>query len=88
VLLDFTTETEINRLPQVVAQLQQPVYFLAGAKDKIMEPKYVRHLASFHPLFQSCGENAIEIPECGHLAMLEQTEMVAEQIRAIVAQYK
>lgn len=87
-LLDFTTEIEVNRLPQVVAQLQQPVYFLAGAKDKIMEPKYVRHLASFHPLFQACGENVIEIPECGHLAMLEQTDLVAEQIRAIVTQYK
>lgn len=87
-LLDSTTETEINRLPQIVSQLQQPVYFLAGDKDKIMEPKYVRHLASFHPLFQACGENAIEIPECGHLAMLEQTDMVAEQIRAIVTQYK
>lgn len=87
-LLDSTTEAEINRLPQIVSQLQQPVYFLAGDKDKIMEPKYVRHLASFHPLFQACGENAIEIPECGHLAMLEQTDMVAEQIRAIVTQYK
>ncbi|MGL5927230.1 alpha/beta fold hydrolase [Chroococcidiopsis sp.] len=87
-LLDSTTETEINRLPQIVSQLQQPVYFLAGDKDKIMEPKYVRHLASFHPLFQACGENVIEIPECGHLAMLEQTDMVAEQIRAIVTQYK
>jgi len=87
-LLDFTTESEINRLPQIVAQLPQPVYFLAGDKDKIMEPKYVRHLASFHPLFQACGENAIELPECGHLAMLEQTDLVAEQIRAIVTQYK
>jgi pimeloyl-ACP methyl ester carboxylesterase len=87
-LLDFTTETEIIRLPQIVAQLSQPVYFLAGDKDKIMEPKYVRHLASFHPLFQACGENVIEIAECGHLAMLEQTDVVAEQIRAIVTQYE
>lgn len=87
-LLDFTTEAEINRLPQIVAQLSQPVYFLAGDKDRVMEPKYVRHLASFHPLFHACGENAIELPECGHLAMLEQTDLVAEQIRAIVTQYK
>ncbi len=87
-LLDCTTEEEVNRLPQVVCQLKQPVYFLAGAKDKIMEPKYVRHLASFHPLFQSCGDNVVEIPHCGHLAMLEQPNVVATQIRAIVAQHE
>lgn len=87
-LLDSTTEEEINRLPQVVSQLKQPVYFLAGAEDQIMEPKYVRHLASFHPLFQACGDNVIEIPNCGHLAMLEQTDLVAAQIRFIINQHK
>ena len=50
-LLDSTTEAEVHRLPQVVARLKQPVYFIAGAQDPIMEPQYVRHLASFHPLF-------------------------------------
>ncbi|BAY64361.1 alpha/beta hydrolase fold protein [Calothrix brevissima NIES-22] len=84
-LLDSTTEEEINRLPQLVSQLQQPVYFLTGSHDKVMEPKYVRHLASFHPLFQYCGDNVIEIPDCGHLAMLEQPEAVANHIQAIVS---
>ncbi|MBH8566127.1 alpha/beta hydrolase [Nostoc sp. CENA67] len=83
-LLDSTTEEEINRLPQLVSQLKQPVYFLAGANDKVMEPKYVRHLASFHRLFQYCGDNVIEIPDCGHLAMLEQPDAVANHIRSIV----
>jgi len=83
-LLDSTTEEEVNGLPQLVSQLQQPVYFLAGADDKVMEPKYVRHLASFHPLFQYMGDNVIEIPDCGHLAMLEQPDAVANHIRAIV----
>jgi len=83
-LLGSTTEDEINRLPQLVSQLKQPVYFLAGADDKVMEPKYVRHLASFHPLFQYMGDNVIEIPDCGHLAMLEQPEVVADHIRSIV----
>ena len=87
-LLDSTTEEEINRLPQIVSQLKQPVYFLAGANDKQMEPKYVRHLASFHPLFQGCGENVIEIPDCGHLAMLEQPDIVATQIRALLSQHQ
>lgn len=83
-LLDSTTEAEINRLPQVVAQLPQPVYFITGDQDQIMEPKYVRHLASFHPLFSACGGNVIEIPHCGHLAMVEQPEIVVAQIRAIL----
>ncbi len=83
-LLDSTTEEEINCLPQLVSKLKQPVYFLAGADDKVMEPKYIRHLASFHWLFQYVGDNVIEIPDCGHLAMLEQPEAVAENIRSIV----
>jgi 2-succinyl-6-hydroxy-2,4-cyclohexadiene-1-carboxylate synthase len=83
-LLDSTTEEEINRLPQLVSQLKQPVYFLAGTDDKVMEPKYVRHLASFHRLFQYCADNVIEIPDCGHLAMLEQPDAVATHIRSIV----
>ncbi|MBD2087370.1 alpha/beta hydrolase [Trichocoleus sp. ST-U3] len=84
-LLDSTTEAEVNRLPQVVSRLKQPVYFIAGAKDRVMEPKYVRHLASFHPLFQGCGENVMEIPDCGHLSMVEQPEAVATEIRKIIA---
>ncbi|HLO87589.1 MAG TPA: alpha/beta hydrolase [Nostocaceae cyanobacterium] len=86
-LLDSTTEEEVNRLPQLVSQLKQPVYFLAGTDDKVMEPKYVRHLASFHWLFQYVGDNVIEIPNCGHLAMLEQPDEVARNIREIVARH-
>ncbi len=83
-LLDSTTEEEINYLPQLVSQIQQPVYFVAGAEDKVMEPKYVRHLASFHSSFQQSGDNVIEIPNCGHLAMLEQPDAVANHIRSII----
>lgn len=87
VLLDSTTEAEVHRLPQVVSQLQQPVYFFAGTKDKVIEPKYVRHLASFHQLFQGCGKNVIEIPGCGHMAMVEKPDKVEENIRKILANY-
>ncbi|MBD2444419.1 alpha/beta hydrolase [Dolichospermum sp. FACHB-1091] len=86
-LFASTTEQEINCLPQLVSKLKQPVYFLAGADDKVMEPKYVRHLASFHWLFRCVGDNVIEIPDCGHLAMLEQPEAVAEHIRSVVIGY-
>lgn len=83
-LLDSTTEAEVHLLPQIVSKVKQPVYFVAGAKDKIMEPKYVRHLASFHYMFQGYGENVFEIPNCGHLAMLENPDTLAEHIRNLV----
>ncbi|QZZ20130.1 alpha/beta hydrolase [Leptothermofonsia sichuanensis E412] len=84
-LLDSTTEVEVHRLPQIVVRLQQPVYFIAGANDPIMEPRYVRHLASFHSLFQEHGANVVEIPNCGHMAMVEQPDLVTEKIRVILA---
>jgi 2-succinyl-6-hydroxy-2,4-cyclohexadiene-1-carboxylate synthase len=83
-LLESTTEEEVNSLPHLVSKLKQPVYFLAGADDKVIEPKYVRHLASFHWLFQYVGDNVMEIPDCGHLAMLEAPQIVAEHIRSII----
>ena len=83
-LLDSTTEAEVHLLPQVVARLKQPVYFIAGSQDPIMEPKYVQHLASFHPLFGCCGDNVLEIADCGHMAMVEQPSEVAKRIRFIL----
>jgi pimeloyl-ACP methyl ester carboxylesterase len=85
-LLDSTTEAEVHLLPQIVSRLQQPVYFLAGEKDIVMELKYVRHLASFHQLFETEESNVIEIPDCGHLSMVEQPEVVVEQIIRILRQ--
>ncbi|NJR59562.1 MAG: alpha/beta hydrolase [Cyanobacteria bacterium CRU_2_1] len=84
-LLDSTTEAEVNRLPQVVSRLQQPVHFIAGLNDDVMEPKYVHHLASFHPSFDYCGNNVSEIPDCGHLAMIEQPDAVVNTIRTVLA---
>ena len=83
-LLDSTTEGEVNMLPQLVSRLKQPVYFLAGTQDQIMEPKYVCHLASFHSLFQESAHNFVEIPECGHLSMIEQPSAVLAQISNIL----
>lgn len=83
-LLDSTLPEEVHLLPQVVAQIQQPVYFLAGQEDRVMELKYVYHLASFHHTFQDGCQNVIEIPQCGHMGMLEQTDMVANTIQQIM----
>jgi 2-succinyl-6-hydroxy-2,4-cyclohexadiene-1-carboxylate synthase len=84
-LLESTTEEEVHLLPQIVSRLSQPVYFLAGKNDSIMELKYVSHLASFHYLFEEGRQNIIELADCGHFAMLEQTDLVAEAIAAILA---
>jgi 2-succinyl-6-hydroxy-2,4-cyclohexadiene-1-carboxylate synthase len=85
-LLDSTVPEEIHLLPQIVAQLQQPVYFLAGQQDRVMELKYVYHLASFHNRFKAGEQNVIEIPECGHMGMLEQTEAIATVIENLIHQ--
>jgi 2-succinyl-6-hydroxy-2,4-cyclohexadiene-1-carboxylate synthase len=83
-LLASTTRSEVHRLPHLVAGLKQPVHFIAGGQDMIMAPRYVQHLASFHPLFQELGENVTELDNCGHFAMLEQTHRVAQRIQTIV----
>ncbi|MGB3491959.1 MAG: alpha/beta hydrolase [Elainellaceae cyanobacterium] len=86
-LLDSTTEDEVHTLPQVVARMKQPVYFISGVEDDIMEPKYVNHLASFHASFQCAGENVTQISNCGHMAMIEQTEQVETHIRQYLKQH-
>jgi 2-succinyl-6-hydroxy-2,4-cyclohexadiene-1-carboxylate synthase len=85
-LLDSTVPEEVHLLPQIVAQIQQPIYFLAGQQDRVMELKYVYHLASFHKTFNTGEQNVIEIPECGHMGMLEQTEEIATIIENLVHQ--
>jgi 2-succinyl-6-hydroxy-2,4-cyclohexadiene-1-carboxylate synthase len=83
-LLDSTNVEQVHMLPQVVACLTQPVYFFAGADDRIMEPKYVRHLASFHHLFNGCGDNVFELVDCGHMGMLEQPDRISKQLLALL----
>lgn len=87
-LLDSTTEEEVHYLPQIVARLQRPVYFFAGKQDMIMEPQYVHHLASFHHLFQNHQQNVWEIDNCGHFAMLEQTNTVALYLLEIMKKHE
>lgn len=83
-LLESTTEAEVHLLPQLVSRLKQPVYFIAGEQDKVMELKYVNHLASFHNLFSSQDSNVLKIPNCGHLGMVEAAEEVSQIIAKIL----
>ncbi len=86
-LLESTTETEVHLLPQLVSRLQQPVYFIAGEKDQVMELKYVNHLASFHQLFSSPDSNVLIVPDCGHLGMIESPNEVASIVTKILNKY-
>ncbi|MEB3161494.1 MAG: alpha/beta hydrolase [Synechocystis sp.] len=83
-LLETTTEAEVHLLPQLVADLVQPVYFFAGQQDQVMEIKYVNYLASFHSSFHPLGQNVIELANCGHFAMLEQLPTVADKMGQIL----
>jgi 2-succinyl-6-hydroxy-2,4-cyclohexadiene-1-carboxylate synthase len=57
---------------------------LAGDKDTEIEPKYVRYLASFHPLFEVQGSNVIELSNCGHMSIVEQPEILGEKMLKII----
>lgn len=83
-LLDSTTPEEVLLLPKLVKNLQQPAYFIAGHNDQVMEPRFVKHLASFHSLFGTCGRNMMELPNCGHLGMIEQPQRVSDFIRQTI----
>jgi pimeloyl-ACP methyl ester carboxylesterase len=82
-LLESTTEAEIHLLPRIVAALQSPIYFMAGRQDQVMNLRYVHHLAGYLPVRQ--GQNpVIEIENCGHLAMVEQPQVVAKTLQDLL----
>lgn len=87
-LLDSTTPEEVLLLPQLMRQIQQPAYFLAGDRDRVMAPKFVRHLASFHHLFDSDEPNVFELENCGHLSMIEHPTEVSRLIVRLVSRHK
>lgn len=82
-LLESTTCEEVHQLPQLVGKLTQPVHFITATEDTIMPPRYVRYLASFHSAFRE-DEMVSEIPECGHMAMVEQPQAVADVVRSVL----
>ena len=82
-MLESTTGEEVHQLPKLVGQLTQRVHFITATQDTVMLPRYVNYLASFHPQFVA-GEMVSEIPDCGHMAMVEQPKAVADIISRVL----
>ncbi len=88
-LLDSTTCEEVHLLPRLVNQLTQPVHFITASQDRVMPPRYVRYLASFHPDFQAGfqGKSTVsELSDCGHMAMVERPDAVEAVVRSVLEQ--
>ena len=66
----------VQQLPGLTAALTVPSLWIAGSNDRVMEPRYVRHLAGYashHDLRLLAG--------AGHLPMLGRPQELADTIR-------
>jgi len=66
----------VEQLPQLTAALSVPSLWIAGSRDTVMAPRYVRHLAGYAPNHQ------LRILEgVGHLPMRQQPAQLAAVLR-------
>jgi 2-succinyl-6-hydroxy-2,4-cyclohexadiene-1-carboxylate synthase len=72
-----TNRGAVQQLPRLTAALAVPSLWIAGSRDQVMEPRYVRHLAGYSPLHR------LELVEgAGHLPMLQMPVQLAGLIEA------
>ena len=70
-----TNRGAVQQLPRLTAALTVPSLWIAGSRDTVMEPRYVRHLAAYSPLHQ------VELLEgAGHLPMRQMPARLASRI--------
>jgi pimeloyl-ACP methyl ester carboxylesterase len=70
-----TNPGAVRQLPWLTAALPVPSLWIAGSRDRVMEPRYVRHLAGYTPLHR------FEVLEgAGHLPMWRNPGRLAELI--------
>lgn len=65
----------VEQLPAIVQRLPLPSLWIVGSNDRVMEPRYVRHLAGYAPQHE-----LIELPGAGHLPMRQMPAMLADAI--------
>ena len=71
----------VHQLPLLVHRLQVPSLWIAGSKDRVMEPRYVRHLASYAP-----DHDLLELAGAGHLPMRQRPDQLADAIEGWLVQ--
>jgi 2-succinyl-6-hydroxy-2,4-cyclohexadiene-1-carboxylate synthase len=66
----------VEQLPQLTAALTVPSLWIAGSRDTVMAPRYVRHLAGYAPNHQLRLLEGV-----GHLPMRQQPAQLAAVLR-------
>lgn len=76
-----TNRGAVRQLPHLTSRLTVPNLWIAGSRDGVMEPRYVRHLAAYSP------QHRLEVLEgAGHLPMRQMPEAMALLIEAWLAE--
>ena len=76
-----TNRGAVRQLPQLTSQLGVPNLWIAGSRDSVMEPRYVRHLAGYS------RQHRLAILEgAGHLPMRQMPGHLASVIEAWLQQ--
>lgn len=65
----------VSALPRITAGLTVPSLWIAGSRDTVMEPRYVRHLAGYAPRHQ-----VTVLEGAGHLPMLQMPARLADTL--------
>ncbi len=74
-LMNSTCRGAIRQIPNLVADLPVANLWISGSDDRVMEPGYVRHLASYSP-----RHALIHLEGCGHLPMQSHASELAGAI--------
>jgi pimeloyl-ACP methyl ester carboxylesterase len=70
-----TNRGAVRQLPQLTSRLAVPNLWIAGSRDSVMEPRYVRHLAGYS------RQHRLEVMEgAGHLPMRQMPGRLARVI--------
>jgi pimeloyl-ACP methyl ester carboxylesterase len=65
----------VQQLPRLTSELTVPSLWIAGSRDSVMEPRYVRHLAGYS------RRHRLELIEgAGHLPMRQMPQRLAALI--------
>lgn len=74
-LICSTNRGAVHRLPKLASALGVPSLWIAGSRDAVMDPRYVRHLAGYTPLHR------LEVIEgAGHLPMHQMPQALASRV--------